>query len=85
MAQSNIHKMIEKYYDATLSEQEETLLRQMLSQTDLDTEDVREAKATMGLFSTNRKITGKKTLWSKAINVMGQNEVCGSFCNRPPV
>ena len=57
MAQSNIHKMIEKYYDATLSEQEETLLRQMLSQTDLDTEDVREAKATMGLFSTNRKIT----------------------------
>lgn len=72
MAQSNIHKMIEKYYDATLREQEETLLRQMLSQTDLDTEDVREAKATMGLFSTNRKITGKKlsgqkpsTLWGK--------------------
>ena len=33
MAQSDIHKLIEEYFNATLSEQEENTLRQMLAQT----------------------------------------------------
>ena len=72
MAQSDIHKLIEEYFNATLSEQEENTLRQMLARTSEDSEDIREAKATMGLFATNRKLKGKKqpvqkpkTIWGK--------------------
>ena len=72
MAQSDIHKLIEEYFDANLSVQEEAQLRRLLSQTNEDTMDIREAKATMGIFATNRKLTGKKlpelkpqTAWSK--------------------
>lgn len=72
MAQGEIHKLIERYFDANLSIQEEAQLRLLLSHTNEDTMDIREAKATMGIFATNRKLTGKKlpslkpqTVWSK--------------------
>lgn len=82
MAQNNIHEMIEKYFDATLSEQEETQLKLMLANTIEDTEDIREVKAVLGVFATDRKLRGKhlaaqkpQTVWSKmkyaAIFVLG--------------
>lgn len=82
MAQNNIHEMIEKYFDATLSEQEETQLKLMLANTIEDTEDIREAKAVLGVFATDRKLREKhlaaqkpQTVWSKmkyaAIFVLG--------------
>lgn len=82
MVQNNIHNMIEKYFEASLNEQEETQLRLMLAHTIEDTEDIREAKAILGVFATNRKLTGKrlsgqkpKTVWGKmkyaAILVLG--------------
>ena len=44
----------------------------MLARTSEDSEDIRETKATMGLFATNRKRNGKKqpvqkpkTIWGK--------------------
>ena len=59
MAHNDIHKLIEQYFDATLSVQEERILLEMLAETNEDTDDIREAKATMGLFSTNRKLYSK--------------------------
>ena len=41
------------------SEQEEAKLKQMLAETDDDSDDIREAKATMGLFATERYFTEK--------------------------
>ena len=58
MANKDIHNLIERYFDATLCLNEEALL-QMLAETKEDTEDIREAKATMGLFATKRKISNK--------------------------
>ena len=57
MAKNDIHSLIEGYFDATLSEQEEAKLKQMLAETDDDSDDIREAKATMGLFATERFFT----------------------------
>lgn len=72
MANKDIHSLIEGYFDATLSIKEETLLKQLLAETQEDTEDIREAKATMGLFATKRKISNKvladktpKKKWNK--------------------
>ena len=59
MAKNDIHSLIEGYFDATLSEQEEAKLKQMLAETDDDSADIREAKATMGLFATERSFTEK--------------------------
>ena len=59
MANKDIHSLIEGYFDATLSIKEEALLKQLLAETQEDTEDIREAKATMGLFATKRKISNK--------------------------
>lgn len=59
MANKDIHNLIERYFDATLCLNDEALLRQMLAETKEDTEDIREAKATMGLFATKRKISNK--------------------------
>lgn len=59
MANKDIHSLIEGYFDATLSIKEESLLKQLLAETQEDTEDIREAKATMGLFATKRKISNK--------------------------
>lgn len=72
MVQSNIHKLIEKYYNATLSEQEETQFRLLLARTDADTEDIREAKATLGLFAAKRKLTGKQIAKLKPKNAWGK-------------
>lgn len=57
MAKKDIHSLIEGYFDATLSEQEETQLKLMLAETDDNSADIREAKATMGLFATERHFT----------------------------
>lgn len=72
MANKDIHSLIEGYFDATLSIKEEALLKQLLAETQEDTEDIREAKATMGLFATKRKISNKvladktpKKKWNK--------------------
>lgn len=72
MRQTDIHKLIEGYFEASLSEQEETELRSLLCKTDNDSDDIREAKATMGIFATERKLTFKhvgnhkhKSLWGK--------------------
>lgn len=72
MAQKDINRLIEGYFDATLSEQEESQLRQLLVQTKDDSEDILHAKATLSLFAINRKIEGKKngeqnfrTRWGK--------------------
>ncbi|WP_308245077.1 hypothetical protein [uncultured Prevotella sp.] len=72
MANKDIHNLIERYFDATLSIKEEALLKQLLAETQEDTEDIREAKATMGLFATKRKISNKvladktpKKKWNK--------------------
>lgn len=72
MANKDIHSLIEGYFDATLSIKEEVLLKQLLAETQEDTEDIREAKATMGLFATKRKISNKvladktpKKKWNK--------------------
>lgn len=59
MAKNDIHSLIEGYFDATLSEQEEAKLKQMLAETDDDSDNIREAKATMGLFATERFFTEK--------------------------
>lgn len=72
MVQSNIHKLIEKYYNATLSEHEETQFRLLLARTDADTEDIREAKATLGLFAAKRKLTGKQIAKLKPKNAWGK-------------
>lgn len=79
MVQNDIHKMIEKYFSATLNEQEETQLRQLLALTDADTEDIREAKATMGLFATNRKITGKQLAEQKPQTAWGKMKYAAIF------
>lgn len=79
MVQNDIHKMIEKYFCATLNEQEETQLRQLLALTDADTEDIREAKATMGLFATNRKITGKQLAEQKPQTAWGKMKYAAIF------
>lgn len=72
MANKDIHNLIERYFDATLCIKEEALLKQLLAETQEDTEDIREAKATMGLFATKRKISNKvladktpKKKWNK--------------------
>lgn len=72
MQQNDIHKLVEGYFDATLSVQEEDMLRQMLAQTNEDTEDIREAKAIMGIFATNRKLTGKKMVGQKPKTAWGK-------------
>ena len=43
MANKDIHSLIEGYFDATLSIKEEALLKQLLAETQEDTEDIREA------------------------------------------
>lgn len=53
----DIHKLIEAYFDCTLSEQEEQQLKQMLATTTEDTADVREAKAVLGVFAMERKFS----------------------------
>ena len=53
----DIHKIIEAYFDCTLSEQEEQQLKQMLATTEEDTADVREAKAVLGVFAMERKLS----------------------------
>ena len=53
----DIHKLIEAYFDCTLSEQEEQQLKQMLATTEEDTDDVREAKAVLGVFAMERKLS----------------------------
>lgn len=53
----DIHKLIEAYFDCTLSEQEEQQLKQMLATTEEDTADVREAKAVLGVFAMERKLS----------------------------
>lgn len=72
MMKIDIHTLIRGYFNATLSVQQEDLLKQMLVETKEDTDDIREAKAVMGLFATNRKLTGKslntqkpKSAWGK--------------------
>lgn len=52
----DIKKLIEAYFDCTLSEQEEEQLKQMLATTEEDTADVREAKAVLGVFAMERKL-----------------------------
>lgn len=79
MVQNDIHKMIEKYFSATLNEQEETQLRQLLVVTDADTEDIREAKATLGLFSANRKLTGKQLAEQKPRTTWGKMKYAAIF------
>lgn len=53
----DIHKLIDAYFDCTLSEQEEQWLKRMLATTDEDTADVREAKAVLGVFAMERKLS----------------------------
>ncbi len=53
----DIHKLIEAYFECTLSEQEEQQLKQMLATTEEDTADVREAKAVLGVFAMERKLS----------------------------
>lgn len=53
----DIHKLIDAYFDCTLSEQEEQRLKRMLATTDEDTADVREAKAVLGVFAMERKLS----------------------------
>lgn len=53
----DIHKLIEAYFDCILSEQEEQQLKQMLATTEEDTADVREAKAVLGVFAMERKLS----------------------------
>lgn len=53
----DIHKITEAYFDCTLSEQEELQLKQMLATTEEDTADVREAKAVLGVFAMERKLS----------------------------
>lgn len=53
----DIHKLINAYFDCTLSEQEELRLKYMLATTDEDTDDVREAKAVLGVFAMERKLS----------------------------
>ena len=72
MANKDIHSLIEGFFDATLSIKEEALLKQLLAETQEDTVDIREAKATIGLFATKRKISAKvlaaktpKKKWNK--------------------
>lgn len=72
MEKNDIHKLIDGYFNATLSEKEEFQLRQMLSETTEDSNDILETKAVMGVFATNRKIEGKtlsvqkpQTAWGK--------------------
>ncbi len=72
MEKNDIHKLIDGYFNATLSEKEEFQLRQMLSETTEDSNDILEIKAVMGVFATNRKIEGKtlpvhkhQTAWGK--------------------
>ena len=65
MAKNDIHSLIEGYFNATLSEQEEAKLKQMLAETDDDSADIREAKATMGLFATERHFTEKAPVTKK--------------------
>lgn len=79
MIQNDIHKMIERYFCATLNEQEEMQLRQLLAQTDADTEDIREAKATLGLFATNRKLTGKQLADQKPQTAWGKMKYAAIF------
>lgn len=79
MVQNDIHKMIEQYYSATLNEQEEMQLRKLLAQTDADTEDVREAKATLGLFATNRRLTGKQLAEQKPQTAWGKIKYAAIF------
>lgn len=62
----DIHKLIDAYFDCTLSEQEEQWLKRMLATTDEDTADVREAKAVLGVFAMERKLSqGTPILHSK--------------------
>lgn len=72
MEHKDIHKLIEDYFDARLNMSEEATLKTLLSQTDEDAEDIREAKATLGIFATRRKLSGRelpqgkqKSVWSK--------------------
>ena len=72
MEKNDIHELIDGYFNATLSEKEEFQLRQMLSETTEDSNDILEIKAVMGFFATNRKIEGKtlpvhkhQTAWGK--------------------
>jgi len=79
MAQSDIHKLIEGYFNATLSEQEEAQLRILLSHTNEDSSDIREAKAIMGIFSTNRILTGNKLPEKKTKSVWGKMKYAAMF------
>lgn len=71
MKRKDIHKLIEGYFDATLSLEDETLLKWMIAHTDEDSDDIREAQAVLGIFATDRKLNGIKkkqqprTVWAK--------------------
>ena len=79
MVQNDIHKLIEQYFSATLNEHEEIQLRQLLTQTDADTEDIREAKATLGLFATNRRLTGRQLAEQKPRTTWGKIKYAAIF------
>ena len=58
-----IHQLIDAYFDARTTLEEETLLRQILANVDVSTPKIQEARAVLGLFAYNRRNTaGKKKL-----------------------
>lgn len=52
----DIHKLIEKYFDGTLSEEQERELRDMLLSGNYAGEDVDEALAVMGYWAVRRRV-----------------------------
>lgn len=56
-----IHQLIDAYFDAQTTTEEETLLKQILANVDVSTPKIQEARAVLGLFAYKRKNNiGKK-------------------------
>lgn len=62
LTEQQLNAMAEAYFEGTLSEQEETLLREQLAASTIDTGSIGEAKAVMGFFATMRKQSRRKTI-----------------------
>lgn len=55
-----IHQLIDAYFDARTTIEEETLLKQILANVDVTTPKIQEARAVLGLFAYKRKsVKGK--------------------------
>lgn len=78
---NRMHRLIDRYFDATATEAEERELRMSLASTALSSEKIDEARAVMGYFAIGRSIKAPKSnrggAWLRAAATVAVAAVCG--------